>query len=185
MENSEVDIVLVEYVIHLETNPQTWPFVARCDTRIENGTQQIYEMLNSQHIPLTSPPHGLFYDPESPENLAIKSKRNPERINSARGSARINASQLQALRATPDESAAPRKSTASVNPKHKSSASAWRELASNLTHQQVQIQTEMPGEVSFVPPCSTGGTCDSSLSVHDLSRDLWKGQSVFLNSLNI
>ena len=134
MEESE-DVVEVEYVIHVEFNNQVWPYTAMSDMRVEAACKNIHEILVRLHVPLTNPPHALFYDPDTPENLSVRQINNIERINSARG-ARISSE----LSSSPPRSA--------VDPtQHKSSASALRALASLIPQQEVEIKTELPSDV--------------------------------------
>ena len=61
----------VLYVIHLEYNPQTWEYKVDPQKTVAEGVTEIFHMLTSQYIPLTSPPHALFYDSEQKENVKL------------------------------------------------------------------------------------------------------------------
>ena len=137
---SEVELRPLSYVIHIEFSNETIQYTTTTERFIGTACKEIFQQFTAKHIPLTSPPHELFYNPDLPENVAIKQKRAANSIARKRGS-----NHIISPRDTIDSTLAQITSHKAPKPNVTDSPSSWRSLASALrSSSTVEIKEEIP-----------------------------------------
>ena len=138
---SEIDVSLITFVIHIEFSNETIEYSSNSDKFIESACKEMYHILKSKHIPITEPPHELFYNPNLPENVAIKQRRAATNLVSARGprGSKVTSPVQVFFRRKFITSNSNKK----CNTKGKNANSSWRALAGVLKD-EVEIKNELP-----------------------------------------
>lgn len=137
---SEIDVSLITFVIHIEFSNETIEYSSNSDKFIESACKEMYHILKSKHIPITEPPHELFYNPNLPENVAIKQRRAATNLVSARGPRGSKVT-------SPVQVSSGGNSLLQIATKNatkgKNANSSWRALAGVLKD-EVEIKNELP-----------------------------------------